>query len=166
MSVSAEYKFLQQQGFLNDNKDMAKNHYNALLFQPIIVSATMLIAIIIQSATIFLVFSGLLWTNTIFPKANPFERLYVKTIGKSRGVGDLEPAPAPRRFMQGMAASLMLIAGLAILSGFTIMSYIAQGLILIAFSLLLFGKFCVGAYVYHLLHGNAQFANGTCPWSK
>lgn len=34
-----------------------------------------------------------------------------------------------------------------------------------AFGALLLGKFCLGAYVYHLLRGNVAFANGTCPWS-
>ena len=33
------------------------------------------------------------------------------------------------------------------------------------FAALLFGKFCLGAYVYHLLRGNVALANGTCPWS-
>jgi len=41
----------------------------------------------------------------------------------------------------------------------------APGLIAGAFAALLFGRFCLGAYVYHLLKGNVAFANGTCPWS-
>ncbi|SRR6266545_128881 len=41
----------------------------------------------------------------------------------------------------------------------------APGLIAVAFAALLFGRFCLGAYVYHLLKGNVAFANGTCPWS-
>ena len=166
MGATAEYKFLQQQGFGTETEETSKSHFNALLFQPIIVGSVMLLAIVTQSANLFLIFSGILWTNTIFPKANPFERLYDKTIGKSHGHGPLQPAPAPHRFMQGMAATLMLVSAITILNGHLLISYITQAFIAVAFSLLLFGKFCIGAYLYHLLTGNAQFANNTCPWSS
>jgi len=46
-----------------------------------------------------------------------------------------------------------------------VISYITQGFILVAFSLLLFGKFCVGAYLYLILRGNSTLANTTCSWS-
>jgi hypothetical protein len=39
------------------------------------------------------------------------------------------------------------------------------GFLVVAFGALLFGKFCLAAYVYHLLRGHVAFANGTCPWS-
>ena len=166
MQKSNQYKFLQQQGFSAISDENAKTHYNALLFQPIIVGAAMLVAIITQSALLFLLFSFLLWINTLFPAANPFERIYDVTIGKLRGQAKLEPAPAPRRFMQGMAASLMFVAGLAVLFGYTLIAYVVQAFIAVAFSMLLFGQFCVGAYLYHVLKGNRHFANQTCPWSK
>jgi hypothetical protein len=163
---SSKYKFMQQQGFPQEKEEATNSHFNALLFQPIIVGTAILIAIITQSSTIYFVVSFLLWINTIFPKANPFERLYDFTIGKFRGQQKLDPAPPPRRFMQGMAASLTLISGLTILANLTLVSYIAQAFIAVAFSLLLFGKFCMGAYIFHILKGNAKFANQTCPWSK
>ena len=37
---------------------------------------------------------------------------------------------------------------------------------MVAFSLLLFGKFCLGAYVFHLLKGRVAFANSTLPWAR
>jgi hypothetical protein len=64
-----------------------------------------------------------------------------------------------------MTATFMLAAGLTLLRGWTVASYVFQGLIAVAFATLLFGKVCLGAYVYHLLRGNVAFANGTCPWS-
>jgi polyferredoxin len=166
MQRSAKYKFMQQQGFQQESEEATNSHFDALLFQPIIVGSAMLLAIIFQSAPIFLIFSVLLWINTLFPIANPFERLYDVLIGKKREQKPLAPAPAPRRFMQGMAASLMLLSGITILTGLTTVSYIAQAFIAVAFALLLFGKFCVGAYIFHLITGNAKFANQTCPWSK
>ena len=165
MNSSTEYKFLQQQGYDDNPEQAAGERYNSLIFQPVIVGTAMLIAILSQSAEIFLVFSALLWINTLFPGINPFERLYDALIGLPKGRPPIPPAPAPRRFMQGMAASLMLTAGWALLAQQFFLSYIAQSFIAAAFSALLFGKFCVGAYLYHLLTGNHRFANRTCPWN-
>jgi len=64
-----------------------------------------------------------------------------------------------------MAAVSMLAAGLTLLEGWRATSYVFQGFLVVAFAALLFGKFCLGAYVYHLLRGNVALANGTCPWS-
>src|SRR6266487_3542889 len=77
----------------------------------------------------------------------------------------LSESPGPRRFAQGMAAVFMLAAGLTLLPGWRTASYVFQGLLVVAFAALLLGKFCLGAYVYHLLKGNVALANGTCPWS-
>jgi hypothetical protein len=166
MASSAEYRFMQQQGFKVSDEISTKRHFRSLLFQPTIVGSTLLLAIVFQLASLFLLLGLILWFNSLLPKANPFERLYDKMIGRSKNYPDLPPAPMPRRFMQGMAGTLMLITGFFILIGWTITAYITESFIAIAFILLLFGKFCVGAYIYHLLNGNITFANATCPWSK
>jgi len=106
-----------------------------------------------------------LWLNVLLPAANPFENFYNRFVARPRGRLLLTKAPGPRRFAQGMAATFMLVAGLTRLQGWTAVSYAFQGLIAVAFAALLFGRFCLGAYVYHLLKGNVAFANGTCPWS-
>src|SRR2546421_5432289 len=95
----------------------------------------------------------------------PFENFYNRVVARPRGRPPLTPAPGPRRFAQGMAAVFMLAAALTLLQGWKTASYVFQGLIVVAFAALLLGKFCLGAYVYHLLKGNAALANGTCPWS-
>src|SRR6266550_1897391 len=69
------------------------------------------------------------------------------------------------QFQPTIVGSMMLVAGLTLLQGWGAASYVFQGLLAVAFAALLFGKFCLGAYVYHLLKGNTAFANGTCPWS-
>ncbi len=97
---------------------------------------------------------------------NLFEMIYNATIRLMRNEPYLGPAPKPRRFMQGMAGTLMLLAWFTLSTGLLTLSYIFQAFIAVAFSALLFGKFCVGAYIYHYITGNAQFANATCPWSK
>jgi hypothetical protein len=74
------------------------------------------------------------------------------------------PAPAPRRFAQGMAAAFNLAAALALVQGAVVLAWVLQALLVVAFSALLFGRFCLGAYVYHLLRGRVAFANSTLPW--
>jgi uncharacterized protein DUF4395 len=165
MARSAVMNFMKQQGFMQEPPDRAALRFKGLQFQPTIVGSMMLVAILTQSPAIFLLFSALLWLNVFVPAANPFEKFYNRFVGRSRGRPLLTKAPGPRRFAQGMAATFMLAAGLTLLQGWTAASYAFQGLIAVAFAVLLFGRFCLGAYVYHLLKGDVAFANGSCPWS-
>ncbi len=150
MARSAVMNFMKQQGFTQEPPDRATLRFKGLQFQPTIVGSMMLVAILTQSPATFLLLSALLWLNVLVPAANPFENT---------------PAPGPRRFAQGMAAVFMLAAALTLLQGWRAASYVFQGLLVVAFAALLLGKFCLGAYVYHLLRGNVALANGTCPWS-
>src|SRR5881394_1788347 len=158
MARSAVMNFMKQQGFAQEPPDRAALRFKGLQFQPTIVGSMMLVAILTQSP-------ALLWLNVLVPAANPFERVYNRFVARRHGRPPLTPAPGPRRFAQGMAAVFMLAAGLTLLQGWRTASYVFQGLIAVAFAALLFGKFCLGAYVYHLLKGNVALANGTCPWS-
>lgn len=165
MPQSAVTNFMKQQGFVPEPPDRAAQRFKGLQFQPTIVGSVLLVAIVTQSPAIILLLSAVLWLNVLLPTANPFETFYNRFVAPSRGRPSLTPAPGPRRFAQGMAATFMLAAGLTLLQGWTAASYVFQGLIVVAFAALLFGKFCLGAYVYHLLKGDVAFANGTCPWS-
>jgi hypothetical protein len=64
-----------------------------------------------------------------------------------------------------MAAAFSLGAGLALLAGRAPLAWVLQAFLVVAFVALLFGKFCLGAYVYHLLRGRTTFANSTLPWA-
>jgi len=165
MARSPVMNFMKQQGFTPEPPDRATLRFKGLQFQPTIVGSMMLVAILTQSPAIFMVFSGILWLNVLVPAANPFENFYNRFVARRHGRPPLTPAPGPRRFAQAMAATFMLAAGLTLLQGWRTTSYVFQGLIAAAFAALLFGKFCLGAYVYHLLKGNVAFANGTCPWN-
>ena len=165
MARSAVMNFMKQQGFAPEPADRAAQRFRGLQFQPTIVGSMMLVAILTQSPAIFLVFSAILWLNVFAPAANPFENFYNRFVAQPGGRPPLTRAPGPRRFAQGMAATFMLTAGLTLLEGWSMASYVFQGLLAVAFAALLLGKFCLGAYVYHLLRGNVALANGTCPWS-
>jgi hypothetical protein len=104
--------------------------------------------------------------NTVFPRRNPFERFYDRVIGRRRGLPRLEPAPAPRRFLQGLATTFMLVVGLALSFSWRTTAYVFEGLLMVAFAALRDGRFCAGAYIYHVLRGRVNFAVATCPWSR
>lgn len=60
----------------------------------------------------------------------------------------------------------MLIVAFALLQGWAITAWVFEALLVVAFSLLLLGRFCLGAYVYHLLRGQVSFANATLLWVR
>ena len=157
--------FMKQQGFVEEADSVCDMHFSGLYFQPRIVGPLVVVGMILQSPIFFFVLSAVLWWNVVFPKWNPFELVYNRAIAAPRGKPPLAPAPAPRMFAQGMAATFMLLAGLSLLAGWMVAAYALEALLVVAFALLLFGKFCLGAYIYHLLRGRVTFANSTLPWA-
>lgn len=172
MSSSPVQNFMRQQGFAEEPPDACDMHFEGLYFQPRIVFPSVLVAIALQlvslplSIALHAVISALLWWNTLVPAANPFELAYNRWLAAARGRRALVPAPGPRRFAQGMAAAFNLGAALALAQGALALAWTLQALLVVAFSALLFGRFCLGAYVYHLLRGRVAFANSTLPWAR
>ena len=165
--------FMRQQGFAEESPDACNMHFTGLYFQPRIVFPAVIVGIVLHvagmavpAAALFFVLSALLWWNVTFPALNPFENLYNRALALPRGKTPLTPAPGPRRFAQAMAAAFTLIVGIAILEGWNVTAYVFEAFLAVAFSALLFGKFCLGAYIYHLLRGEFAFANATLPWAR
>ncbi len=166
MARTLEEEFMQQQGFAGEEPVRVAPHFRALRFQPSLVGPLMLLAVIFQLRVLFFVLAAVLAWNVIFPQWNPFERFYDWAFGRRRGLPPLAPAPAPRRFAQGMAAVFMLAAGVAISLGWRTTAYVFEAMLILAFTALLGGKFCLGAYLYQVLRGKTSLANATCPWSR
>lgn len=172
MSSPAVHNFMRQQGFAEEPADACDMHFEGLYYQPRRVFPTLLLAIAVQfvsvpvSAALFFVVSAVLWWNTLLPALNPFEIAYNRRVAGPRGLQLLVPAPGPRRFAQGMAAAMTLATGLSLVYGEAALAWVLQALLVAAFSMLLFGKFCLGAYVFHLLKGRFAFANSTLPWVR
>jgi hypothetical protein len=171
MPSRAVANFMKQQGFAEEPPDACDMHFEGLYFQPRIVFPTVIVAILLQlvsipaSAGLHFAISAVLWWNTLLPALNPFERAYNRWIARPKGRADLVPAPGPRRTAQGMAAAFTLGAGLALAYAMMPLAWALQAMLVVAFSALLFGKFCLGAYLYHLLKGRVAFANSTLPWA-
>jgi hypothetical protein len=134
------------------------------MFQPRLIGVIVLIGVILQSAPVFLTLSAILAWSTILPRLNPFEWAYNRLVAARRGLPPLTPAPAPRRVSQLVATTFTFVIGVSLLAGWTTVAWIMEAILLTALSALIFGGFCLGSYLFHLLKGNAEFARRTLPW--
>jgi len=158
--------FMKQQGFREEPPQACGRRFKGLLFQPTIMFTLVVVAIVLQSAPFFLVLSAVLWWNVTVPRLNPFEATYNGLVAKRGGGVVLAAAPAPRRFAQAMAATFMLGTAVSLVEGWTLAAWTLEVLLVVAFAVLLFGRFCLGAYLFHVLRGRVAFANATLPWAS
>ena len=156
--------FILQQGLDATEEDSYRLRYSALMFQPRVVGSIVLLAVILQSPAIFLALSGILWWSALLPRWNPFDSVYNRTLGSRPGAVRLSPAPPPRRFAQGMAGSFALAIGALLILGMGTAAVVMQALLVAALAALVFGRFCLGSFTYHLLSGSSEFAVCTLPW--
>lgn len=165
MASSTKVNFVHQQGFRDASPSACAPQFSALLFQPRIVGPVILVGLWLQAWWLFAALAVLLWWNTLVPRLNPFDALYNALLAGSGGRMELPPAPPPRRFAQGMAAAFATIIAAALAAGWHAVAWTAEALLVAAFAALLFGKFCLGSYIYYHLKGEGEFARRTAPWA-
>ena len=156
--------FILQQGLDAPTQESCPVRFSALMFQPRLVGLFLLPAAILQSPAIFLALSGILWWNALIPRLNPFDAVHNLTLARRPGAVRLGPAAYPRRFAQGMAGSFALAIGILLLLQLGTAALVLQVLLLAALAALVFGRFCLGSFLYHFLRGRSDFAIGTLPW--
>jgi hypothetical protein len=166
MYPSANLNFVRQQGIRDADAASCDYQYPALMLQPRLVGILVVLGLFLQSGWYFIVLSAILWWNVLVPSLNPFDAIYNRLFAIPKGRPRLEPASAPRRFAQGMAGTFMLAIGISLIQGWLIVAGLLEGLLLVALAALIFGKFCLGSYLFHLLRGDKEFANRTLPWAR
>jgi hypothetical protein len=124
------------------------------MLQPRLLAAVVLLAIVLQSAAMFLILAGILWWNVLVPRRNPFDALYNQVIAAPRNLPPLTPADAPRRRRACVTGRK---AGPCLDRRGSSCSRPGRSR---AWPLL------PGSYLYHLLRGETSFANRTLPWSR
>jgi len=148
-----EIQFIRNQGFTNVHPD--HRLYVALMFQPRTVAGLVALAIVLQSAWLFLAISAVLWWGALFPASNLFDAAYNRFIAYTCGLTRVPRAPAPRRFAQATAATVALIIGAALLLGAAVTAWVFQGLFAIATMSVVLGRVCAPANLYLHLTGTA-----------
>lgn len=161
----SERNFILQQGLDDTEPKDTHPRFEALLFQPRLIGLAVLAGILLQSPAVFFGLWALLWWSALLPRLNPFDALYNLTLGARPGAIALGPAPPPRHFAQGLAGTIALAIGVMLRLEWFIPAWVLEGLLGAAIVALIFGRFCLGSYLYHLLRGEAEFAGRTLPWS-
>ncbi len=163
---AAKRNFILQLGFEDPAPAVVPLQYSALVFQPKVVLIGVVAGILFQSPAIFAALGALLWWSALFPKLNPFNALYNRTIGSRPGAFRLGPSPAPRRGAETEAGAVALTSALLIHAGFSLAAYVVEAIFLAAALAVVIGSFCIGAFTYHLLRGRWRFALQTLPWAR
>ncbi len=167
--MSAKLNFVRQQGFPEASAESCGYQYPALMWQPRAIGLLVLIGLVLQGflqvGPYFLVLSAILWWNVALPALNPFDALYNLFVTRPKQLPRLSPAPAPRRFAQGIAASFMLGIGLSLWFDQVYLAWTLEGLMLAALGALILGGFCLGSYLFLIFTRRSDFANRTLPWS-
>jgi hypothetical protein len=96
-----------------------------------------LIGVFTQTVDLFLFLSALLWISALFPRLNPFEKVYNLLWARRSGAQRLGPALTLAECQGARAAAL---------------------------AALIFGGFCFGSFIFRLRRGRAAFAVATLPW--
>ena len=162
----AKRNFILQLGFEDPVPAVVPLQYSALVFQPKVVFLGVVAGILFQSSAIFAALGALLWWSALFPKLNPFNALYNRTIASRPGAFRLGPSPAPRRGAETEAGAVALTSALLIHAGFSLAAYVVEAIFLAAALAVMIGSFCFGAFTYHLLRGRWRFALQTLPWAR
>jgi hypothetical protein len=160
----AKRNFILQQGLCEPSAGTCPLLYSALRFQPWLVGPWVVVAAILQAPFLFFTLAAVLWWSALAPQLNPFDALYNRSLARSSGI-TLASAPAPRRFAQFLAGSFAIAIGLSLVLGWRIAALVLLGFFIVAIGALLFGGFCFGSFVFHLLCGRADFAKRTLPWA-
>jgi hypothetical protein len=161
----SERNFILQQGLDDTEPKDTHPRFEALLFQPRLIGLAVLAGILLQSPAVFFGLWALLWWSALLPRLNPFDALYNLTLGARPGAIALGPAPPPRRFAQGEAGTLALGIGVLLRMNWHVAAYVLEAFLAAAILALVFGRFCLGSFTYHLLKGKFEFAMKTLPWS-
>lgn len=161
-----QLNFIRQQGFEDAAAGTCDFQYPALMFQPRVIGVLVLAGVLLQAPVLFLALSAVLWWNALIPRLNPFDWLYNRLAAARTGLPAPTAAPSPRRFAQGMAATFMLVIGTSLLAGWNTLAWSLEAILLLALGALIFGGFCLGSFVFHLLTGHGAFARRTLPWSR
>ena len=164
--MTSKVNFVRQQGLRDATSTSCVHQYPALMWQPRIIGVLVLLGLVLQSRLYFLALGTLLWWNALWPAFNPFDAFYNLLLAEPKGLPRLAPAPAPRRFAQGMAGTFMLGIGVLLANGWNSAARGLEGILVLALAALILGRFCMGSYVFLLITRQAGFAHRTLPWTR
>jgi hypothetical protein len=141
--------FIRQQGFTTEG--CQDGLYSALMFQPRVIAAVAISGVVLQSLWVFLALSTVLWWSTLVPSHNPFDAFFNNVMADPMRLAAMPAAPPPRRFAQAMAATFAMGIAMTLFVGASHVAWFIEGVFVAASMSVVVRRFCLPAYVYHLL---------------
>jgi len=141
--------FIRQQGFTTEG--CQDGLYSALMFQPRVIAGVVISGVILQSPWLFLALSTILWWSALVPSRNPFDSFFNHVMADPVRLAAMPAAPPPRRFSQAMAGTLALSIAMTLFAGASQAAWLFEGVFVAASMSVVVRRFCLPAYVYHLL---------------
>lgn len=141
--------FIRLQGFTTER--CQDGLYSALMFQPRVITAVVIVVVVRQSAWVSLALSTVLWWSALVPSHNPFDAFFNHVMAGRMRLAALPAAPPPRRFSQAMAATFALSIAITLFAGSSHAAWLLEGVFVAASMSVVVRRSCIPAYVYYLL---------------
>jgi len=115
MSEVAKRQFVRQQGFGNATPASCAYQYPALMFQPRLLGVLVLLAILFQSAALFLILAAILWWNVLdfANRTLPWSRREMSSTATRLTVAGLAPSVHRAGHSAGCASARLQSRGAA-----------------------------------------------------
>ena len=147
--MPSKVDFIRQQGFTTEG--CQDGLFSALMFQPRVIAGVVISIVVFQSAWIPLALSTVLWWSALVPSHNPFDAFFNGVMADPKRLRAMPAAPPPRRFSQAMAGTIAMSIAMALFAGAPHAAWLLEGVFLAASMRVVVRRFCLPAYVYHLL---------------
>jgi hypothetical protein len=144
---NSKTQFIRSLGFHDPDPD--DRLYGALMLQPRIVGAVTVVGVLLQSPWLFLALSAALAWSALIPTRSVFDAIYNYVVARPRGFAPMPSAPAPRRFAGGLASTVALAIGVALVMNAARTAWALEALLTIAVAAVVFGNSCAGADLYN-----------------
>jgi hypothetical protein len=151
MSRPTKLDFILQQGFPARSPRDCDRQFAALSFQPRLIGVLFAFGLAFQLPAAFAALAILLAWSALLPRWSPFDALHNATLGRLNATR-LSAAPEPRRFAQGIAATITAGIALSMSASAPRTAAALQASFVLALTAVLLGRFCFGAYLWHRLH--------------
>ena len=145
----SKFDFIRQQGFTTEG--CQDGLYSALMFQPRVIAGVVISSVVLQSPWLFLALATVLWWSTLVPSHNPFDAFFNHVMADPMRLAAMPAAPPPRRFAQAMAATFAMGIAVTLFVGASHVAWLIEGVFVAASMSVVVRRFCLPAYVYHLL---------------
>ena len=121
------------------------------MFQPRVIAGLVISGVALESPWLFVALATVLWWSALVPSRNPFDAFFNYVMADPMRLAAMPAAPPPRRFSQAVAATFAMSIAMTLFAGASHAAWPLEGVFVAATLSVVVRRFCLPAYVYHLL---------------